>query len=137
MCCYIKMVKIRLVSRDAKQLKKHYNNMIKKMGSSFTLSRDTDAQDSLVNTSSNAAATGYPKTVSGDFQRIVNMKELSRLGLTGSGNGKFYGKSSDTFQTDDIILVSSERWQFRKRIEDDEWAGYGIANVWLLVLLDG
>ena len=128
------MVKTRITDKFAKGFKTNYDKIIDKIGTSFTLSRDTDAQDSLGNTSSNSTATS---TVSGDFQRIVNMKELSRLGLTGSGNGKFYGKSSDTFQTDDIILVSSERWQFRKRIEDDEWAGYGVANVWLLVLLDG
>lgn len=128
------MVKTRLTNLDAIQFKGNYDGMIGRFGASFSRERDTITKDSLGNiTGTTKAAT----TVSGDFQLIVDVKELSKLGLTGTGNAKFYGKSEDTFQPDDILVVDSERWTFRKRIEDDKFGNEGVCNTWLLVRIDG
>ena len=127
------MVKTRRLG-TAKDFKPHYDNMITKFGTSFTLSRDTEVIDSTGNVVSSTTATS---TIYGDFQRITDQRELAKYGLQGSGNARFYTLTGSDLQTDDIITVNGEKWQVRKRTEDDDFVGSEVSEVWLLVLLDG
>lgn len=127
------MVKTRLKG-FAKDFKPYYDEMINKFGYTFTLSRDTEVIDGTGSVVSSTTATS---TVSGDFQRITEQRELAKYGLQGTGNARFYTLSGSDLQTDDIITVNSNRWQVRRRVEDDDMLGSEVAEVWLLVLIDG
>jgi hypothetical protein len=127
------MVKTRL-SGYASGLNTAYNSALSNVGSNKSYILETKSFDSTGQAYDSSITT---TTVFGDFQIIFDVKELERLGLTGTGNAKFYTKKDYTIVPKAILYVNSEKWQFRKIIEDDYWSGSKVSQIWLLVRLDG
>lgn len=128
------MVKTR-AKEDAVVFKEHYEDMIDKFGSVYTLYRDSVEMDSTGSVIS--ATTSSSATVNGDFQRIEDEEELTQYGLTAQGGAKFYTKAASNIQPNDLILFNSKYWQFKRRIDDDNISGSEVAEVWLMIRLDG
>ena len=113
----------------------HFNKAIEDVfGTTFTKTRRTVTVDQLGYTSDESTAMS---TVYGDFQRITDERELQELGLVGVGSAKFYGKTGQDILEGDLLTVSSELWQFRRRIDVDELQGTEVAVTYLLVRIDG
>jgi len=112
-----------------------YLQALASFGSSFTYSTETETVDSLGNVTAISTAS---KTISGDFQIETDEFKIQQLGFAGQGVARFYGRSSDSLDTDGKITRSDgDVWILRKKIEDDEWSGIEVSSVWWVVRLDG
>ena len=128
------MVTARTPGTDSSNFKRYYDEMIERFGSTFTSTRSAITRDSLGNVTAVAETTS---TIEGDFQRIVDEKELARLGVVGIGSAKFYCKSSSNLVERDVLSVNSENWLVKRRTEDDSFGDIEVGETWLLVRLDG
>jgi hypothetical protein len=126
------MVKTRMQGY-ADKFNKAYNDALSNVGANYTYTTETKTFDS---TGQESDVTVTSTTIFGDFQLIIDQRDLDRLGLQGTGNARFYTKKDYTIIPKAILTFNSEKWLFRRRIDDDYWFGGQVSQVWLLTKLD-